>query len=66
MSKRIVTTLVKLDLVGLDGNAFNLMGKFQQAARRQGIPKEEIDAVLEECTSGDYDHLLQTLVMNTE
>jgi len=53
---------VKLTLVGLDGNAFSLMGAFTQAARRQGWTKEEIDAVLKECTSGDYDHLLCTLM----
>ena len=52
---------VKLSLVGLDGNAFSLMGAFQQAARRQGWTKEEIKEVLNECMSGDYDHLLATL-----
>ena len=41
-----VTKLVKLQLIGLNGNAFALMGAFQQAARRQGTPKEEIKKVL--------------------
>lgn len=53
---------VKLRLVGLDGNAFNLMGVFQHAAKRQGWNKEEIDLVLVECKSSDYQHLLATLV----
>jgi len=57
---------VKLNLVGLDGNAFVLMGAFQQAARKQGWTKEEIDEVLEECRSGNYDHLVQTLIDNTK
>ena len=57
---------VKLTLVGLDGNAFSLMGAFQQAARKQGWSKAEIDAVIEKCISGDYDHLLGTLMDNTE
>jgi hypothetical protein len=57
---------VKLNLVGLDGNAFSLMGAFQRAARRQGWSKEDITAVIEECTSGDYNHLLVTLMNNTE
>ena len=56
---------VKLELVGLDGNAFNLMGKFSQAARRQGWSKAEIDEVLKDARSGDYDHLLQVLLVNT-
>ena len=53
---------VNLELVGLDGNAFNLMGKFQRQARKEGWTKEEIDLVLKDCMSGDYDHLLQVLV----
>lgn len=57
---------VQLQLVGLNGNAFALMGAFSTAARRQGWSKTEIDAVLTECRSGDYDHLLATLIENTE
>ena len=53
---------VELELVGLDGNAFALMGAFSQAAKRQGWTKEEIDKVLTECKSSDYIHLLHTLV----
>ena len=56
---------VKLTLVGLDGNAFSLMGAFKRAARKQGWAAEEIDAVLADCMSGDYDHLLCTLMENT-
>ena len=51
---------VKLELVGLDGNAFALMGSFSRQACREGWTKAEIDEVLTECKSGDYDHLLQT------
>lgn len=63
---RIVKELVKLNLVGLDGNAFSLMGAFSRAARRQGTPKEEIEAVMTQCRSGNYDNLLSTLIANTE
>lgn len=57
-----VTKKVKLQLVGQDGNAFALMGAFQRQARREGWTKEEIDAVIKECMSGDYNHLLTTLM----
>lgn len=57
---------VKLDLVGLDGNAFSLMGAFKQAARRQGWTPDEIKVVLDDCMTGDYDHLLCTLMDHTE
>lgn len=53
---------VKLQLLGLDSNAFSLMGAFRRAASHEGWTNEEIQAVLSECTSGDYDHLLHTLM----
>ena len=57
---------VKMKLVGLDGNAFSLMGAFQQNARRQGWKKEEIDVVIKKCMSGDYNNLLCVLMEHTE
>lgn len=53
---------VSLQLEGLDGNAFALMGAFSRQARREGWTPQEIESVLAECRSGDYDHLLQTLM----
>lgn len=53
---------VKLELVGLDGNAFFLMGAFRKQARREGWTTEEIQSVIDECTSGDYNHLICTLM----
>ena len=57
---------VKMQLDGLDGNAFALMGAFSRNASRQGWTRDEIDAVLTECRSGDYDHLLCTLMDNID
>lgn len=57
---------VKMTLVGLDGNAFNLMGQFRRNARRQGWKSEEIQQVLDKAMAGDYSHLLCTLMDNTE
>jgi len=55
---KLVDKTVKLELVGLDGNAFSLMGAFQKEAHKQGWTKTEIDVVLDECMKNDYDHLL--------
>ena len=52
---------ITLDLVGLDGNAFSLMGAFKRQARKEGWTPNEIDGVLKDCMGGDYDHLLATL-----
>ena len=57
---------VRLNLVGVDGNAFSLLGAFQVAARRQGWLTERIAEVTTEARSGDYDHLLVTLSKYTE
>lgn len=53
---------VNLDLSQLDGNAYMLIGAFRRQAKREGWTQEEIQKVSEECMSGDYDHLLQTLL----
>jgi hypothetical protein len=51
-----------LELTGSDGNAFAILGKAQRVAKKAGWEREKIDAVLKEATSGDYDHLLQTMM----
>ena len=53
---------VNLTLVGLDGNAFNLMGAFQRQARKEKWLQEEIKQVLDKCKEGNYDELLCTLM----
>lgn len=53
---------VKLTLVGVDGNAFAIIGAFSKTARQQGWTKEEIAAVTSEAMSGDYQHLLHTIM----
>jgi hypothetical protein len=45
-------------LIGEDGNAFSIMGRFKVAAQRAKLDKTVIDAVLADSRSGDYDHLL--------
>ncbi len=49
-----------LELVGQDGNAFNVLGLARRAARNAGWPKDQIDAFLNEAMAGDYNHLLAT------
>lgn len=59
---KIVNKTVSLTLAGLDGNAWVLMGKFRRAAKGQNWTDGEVKAVLDECMSGDYNHLLRTLM----
>lgn len=46
------TKKVKLALVGLDGNAFVLMGAWRRQAQKEGWTKEGIDQVLTKAQSG--------------
>jgi hypothetical protein len=56
-------TKPQLKLSGVDGNSFALLG----AARRVALAnKMNWPAIHTEATSGDYDHLLQTLMDNFE
>ena len=48
-----------VQLAGMDGNAFMIMGKVANALRGAGYSKEETDQYYHEATSGDYDNLLQ-------
>lgn len=52
---------VNLQLEGLNGNAFVILGSFSCQAKKENWSKEEIDFVLSEAKSSDYDHLLATI-----
>lgn len=60
--EQVVEKKVTLSLLGLDGNAFSLMGAFSKQAKRENWTQEEIDKVLDEAKSSDYDHLVGTLL----
>ena len=64
--EQVINKKVHLELVGLDGNAYSLMGAFSHQARREKWTKEEIDKVIEEATKGDYNHLIATLAEHCE
>ena len=57
---------VKVQLVGEDGNAFAILGAVKRALRDAGIPADEVSAFVEEASSGDYDHLLQTVIRTVD
>ena len=48
----------KYSLIGIDGNAFCIMGYVSKAMRRTGYSKEEIDEYLSEAQSSDYSNLV--------
>ena len=59
--KKIIHKSVSLNLVGLNGNAYALIGAFNRQARKEGWSQDEIDAVVTEAKNGNYVHLLATI-----
>jgi uncharacterized membrane protein YsdA (DUF1294 family) len=64
--KKVIEKTVNLNLIGVNGNAFMIMGVFRKQAKRDGWKQEEIDLVLTEAKSGDYNHLLATIENHCE
>ena len=56
---------VPYTLVGQNSNAYHLLGGWADAAKKNGWKKEDIDKVIEEATSGDYENLLRVLVAHS-
>lgn len=48
-----------LVLTGVDGNAFSILGQARKVARANNMDWKPI---MDEVLSGDYDHLLQTMM----
>jgi len=57
---------ISVELTGQDGNAFAVLGAVKKAMRRADVPHDEIQEFLDEAVSGDYDHLLQTVMATVE
>ena len=56
-----------LQLTGMDGNVFEIIGTASKAAARfnRDVPVEDridFDVIQKEAMSGNYDHILQTLM----
>lgn len=62
----VVDKKVNLNLVGVNGNFFAIAATFRRQARREGWSSKEIDAVINEAKSGDYDHALATFINHCE
>lgn len=57
---------VELTLVGKDGNAFAILAIFRKAAKDQGFSADEINQVVTDAMSDDYNHLLFTIMNHCE
>lgn len=53
---------IHVQLSGEDGNAFFIIGRTRAALRKGGVDAAECDEFSKEAMSGDYDHVLQTVM----
>lgn len=53
---------VVFDLTSVDANVFLLMGHWKRAAQKAKWDRMDIQIVLDECITSDYDHAVQTLI----
>jgi len=56
----------KYDLVGVDGNAYSVMGYVKRAMANEKFTKDEINNYLNDAMSDDYDHLLYVSIQMIE
>ena len=54
---------ITVKIIGIDGNAFCILGICAREMKKHKLSQAEIDNFMAEATSGDYNHLLCT-VMN--
>lgn len=56
----------RVRLIGVDGNAFAVLGGVLRVLREAGWTKEEREAFQAEATSRDYNHLLATVMKHLD
>ena len=54
------TKKITIDLTGIQGNSFYLMGVACNLMKQLKFTDEEGESVFEELKSGDYEHLIKT------
>lgn len=54
------STKPKLKLIGVNGNAFNVIALARRTARKAGWTEEQIKEYTKEATASDYNHVLTT------
>jgi hypothetical protein len=56
----------KYSLVGVDGNAFCVMGYVANAMKKEGKSEEEIDEYYENAKAKNYNHLLRVSLLKID
>jgi len=54
--------MVKVSLIGKDGNAFAILSRVAKALRKHGIENDELAKFYKEAMSSDYENLLRVVL----
>lgn len=57
--KKVEHSHITFDLTGEQGNAFYLLGTAKNFAKQMGYSSEEIESLLSEMKSSDYENLIE-------
>jgi len=64
MIKEKVNNGIEIDLTGPQGNAFFLLGTASRLGRQLGLDSDEIEIILRQMRSGDYENLINVFDRN--
>jgi alanine-alpha-ketoisovalerate/valine-pyruvate aminotransferase len=64
MIKSKKTTRIEYDLTGPQGNAYFLLGTASKLGRQLGLDSDEIEVILRNMRSGDYENLVNVFDTN--
>lgn len=53
---------IHVPMIGEDGNSFAILARAMKAMREAGLSQEKRALFVSEATSGDYDHLIGTVM----
>ena len=56
--------MIEIDLSGPQGNAFFLLGTASKLGRQLGLDSDEIEIILRQMRSGDYENLINVFDRN--
>lgn len=62
MSDDVIYPNIKVDLSNVDGNALSVVALVEKAMRVARVPYEKIQEFRKDALSGNYDHVLQTVL----
>lgn len=59
IKEKDINRKMEIDLSGPEGNSFCIMGYARKFAKQLDMPKDQIDEMINDMMSSDYEHLIE-------